>query len=413
MEFQYFDSSGCGFPKPEVPVLPPLTRLSLRRQNPAAANQGQDATGSFRQLDKSLTARTYSRGRYALFDAYRLSGVGDSGALLAPAYHCPTMLDSAIRLNATVDFYPLASDLAPDLEAISDTLKSGTLPFKALLVTHFFGFPQPLGALASLCREHGVALIEDCSHALFSLSSKTPDSAVNVVGDTGRYVIASPYKFFPSEDGGLLWANDSTPMPTELQQSPALIAELKGVLGSVHRARENRSVPGASKPANAVTSSANLIPIQGREVLKPGATLSIHYEPRKESIKSLAWSRWIIRHTHVTRLAHSRRRNYQRWVDAVSELPHCHALLPRLTDDCVPYMFPLLIDNPDVHFYALKLLGVPVWRWDDMAVSSCKVSSSYRLHLLHLPCHQALSDHQLTWMIHGVSQVMHGKMTAN
>ena len=412
MEFQYFDSSGCGFPKPVVPVLPPLTWHSLGREKAAKAHVVADATWRhFSQLEKSIAARPYSRGRYALFDAYRLSGIGNTGALLAPAYHCSTMLDPAIRLNAEIDFYPLTADLAPDLEAISVKLKSGALPYKAVLVTHFFGFPQQLAALASLCKERGIALIEDCSHALFSPMSPAQDQAENAVGETGRYAIASPYKFFPSEDGGLLWENESAPMPTEMQPAPSLVAELKGLLSSVRRARENCSGPSLAKSANAQSQTADPVPVKGREILKPGTALSIYYERPKERIQSLASSRWIIRHTNVARLANLRRSNYQRWVDAVSDLPHCHALLPQLPQDCVPYMFPLFIDDPDVHFYALKHIGVPIWRWDDMAVSSCSVSKMYRLQLLHLPCHQELCEAQLAWMIRMVSQVMHGEMT--
>ena len=364
-------------------------------------------------MEKSSAARSYSRGRYALHDAYRLCGVGKAGALLAPAYHCSTMLDPAIRLQADIDLYPLTHDLAPDLDAITARLKAGALPFKALLVTHFFGFPQPLAALASLCKEHGIALIEDCSHALISPSALQADSVAGAMGNTGRYVVASPYKFFPSEDGGLLWANDSAPMPPALQQSPGPLMELKGILSAIHRARDNRTLPELVNSGDSVNYSVQSNPVKGREILKPGTSLSVYYETRQEPVKSLALSRWTMRHTNINRLANSRRRNYRRWVDEVCDLPHCHALLPVLGGDCVPYMFPLFIDNPDVHFYALKNLGVPVWRWDDMAVSGCGVSRSYRLQLLHLPCHQELSETQLAWMIQKVSQAMHGKMTAH
>ena len=90
----------------------------------------------------------------------------------------------------------------------------------------------------------------------------------------------------------------------------------------------------------------------------------------------------------------------------MADLPHCQALVPKLPADCVPYMFPLRIDHPEVHFFALKQLGVPVWRWDDMAVSDCPVAANYRLQLLHLPCHQELSEQQMSWMTTAVNKVM-------
>jgi hypothetical protein len=81
-------------------------------------------------------------------------------------------------------------------------------------------------------------------------------------------------------------------------------------------------------------------------------------------------------------------------------------LFADLPDDCVPYMVPLLIERPDPHFFYLKHLGVPVWRWDAMASSSCRIANEYRLRLLHLPCHQSLSTCQLEWMIAAVRLVM-------
>ena len=41
---------------------------------------------------------------------------------------------------------------------------------------------------------------------------------------------------------------------------------------------------------------------------------------------------------------------------------------------------------------------MPIWRWDDMAVSECEVASRYRKRLIHLPCHQALGDSEMNWM---------------
>jgi dTDP-4-amino-4,6-dideoxygalactose transaminase len=58
------------------------------------------------------------------------------------------------------------------------------------------------------------------------------------------------------------------------------------------------------------------------------------------------------------------------------------------------------------HFYWLKQLAVPVWRWDEMAVSPCPVARDYRLHLLHLPCHQSLSDDEMDWMLAALGKVL-------
>lgn len=400
MEFQCFDSSSCGYPKPSVPVLPPLTGKSLLLISQPAQ------PGSFRPVAGAEDALTYARGRYALLEAYRLAGVGKLGALLAPSYHCSTMLDPAIRLQADVLLYPLMPDLAPDLQALEATFNASNSPVKALLATHYFGFPQRLDELAAFCARHSITLIEDCSHALFSPLRPAGDAAMGAIGESGRYAIASPYKFYASEDGGLLWANGGAPLPVPAPRAPRPVEELKGVQGSIYRARANHAAPQHDALDDAITElRAQHTPL-GSDVRKKGPLLSIYYLRSQEGLKSLACSRWIIRHTNVGRLARQRRQNYQHWVKAVADLPHCRALLPDLPADCVPYMFPLFIDHPEPHFNTLKHLGVPVWRWDDMAVSNCQVASTYRLQLLHLPCHQELSPLQMDWMTAAVSKVM-------
>lgn len=87
-------------------------------------------------------------------------------------------------------------------------------------------------------------------------------------------------------------------------------------------------------------------------------------------------------------------------------MPNCHALYPALPDDCVPYMFPLYIDHPERDFDLLKRLSFPIWRWDEMALSECRVAADYRLHLLHLPCHQSLADDQMTWLVNALRRVL-------
>ena len=100
-------------------------------------------------------------------------------------------------------------------------------------------------------------------------------------------------------------------------------------------------------------------------------------------------------YTNTQRLAERRRAHYEQWVKAVAGLPHCRPLFAELPAHCVPYMFPLVIDYPEPHFFVLKHLGVPIWRWDDMAVSGCAVAAQYRLHL---PCHQERTAEQMAWM---------------
>jgi perosamine synthetase len=381
MLFSRFDPTPCSFPLARAPVLPRLHWRSLTLR-PGTPKPG---------------ARWYSRGRYALADAYRAAGVGSGGALLAPAYHCRSMLDPAVALGAEVILYPLHADLSPDMAALRASMAGASGRIKALLVPHYFGFAQPLAEAKALCSRHGAALVEDCSHVLAGV---VEDSGAGP-GEAGDYVVSSPYKFFAAPDGGLLWSN-GRPLPHRRLAAPRFTDGLRAWRDVLfHGGSESlgNAAPVAPEPEHP-------LPEPAREWVEVEAAPSTLYDVARQGTASLALSRWITRHTNLQRLAGRRRQHYAQWLAAVEALPGCRPLYPRLPDDCVPYMFPLLLDRPHEPFFALKRLGMPIWRWDEMAVSDCAVSAAYRLGLLHLPCHQELTADDMRWMTGAVRSVL-------
>jgi perosamine synthetase len=386
LTFQRFDAADCKFPPPQVPLLPVLRAgdLALRRTSAARAMQGPGT-------------RHFSRGRYALHAAYRAAGVGVNGALLAPAYHCRTMLDPAIALGAAISLYAVDGQLQPDLDAVRALLTQAHPPVKALLVPHYFGFSQPdhiMASLAGLCRAHGITLIEDCSHGWQIALEKGPRCATQA----GRMVVASPYKFFPCPDGGTLWANPVELDKDALSAPNGLVNELKSLV-KILTHRRSAIALGAIVVAGPPAA-------RGQEHTETGELISIHYQRAHEHQRGLALSRWIVRHARQEEAVARRRANFLRWLGVTSTLSGARALFGNLPADCNPYMFPLLLDAPDPHFFQLKQIGMPIWRWDDMAASDCGVAATMRLHLLHLPCHQSLSDAEMEWMTSALARVV-------
>ncbi len=392
MQYCSFDAARFGFPKPKVPVLPTLAWGDLWRTRRSVA-PGTPGIGS--------NARFYSRGRYALLEAYRLCGAGPDRSILIPAYHCRTMLDPAIRLGAPIVLYPVTADLQPDLPGLDGCFHGAASRPAALVVSHYFGFPQELTALREWCNQREVLLIEDCSHSMV-----WPGMAA-AVGSVGDFGIASPYKFFPAQDGGLLWARTGSRLPPRSLRRPAPVTELKALRRGLIRQTGDPGAPGTTLAPNLYPDAA---PYADAVVTHDGT--SDQYDVTREDVAGLRTSWWIAAHADAAAVQSLRARNYRRWVDVVSKLPHCRALYPALPANLAPYMFPLVIDFPQPHFHRLKMRGVPIWRWDDMAISACANAASYRTLLLHLPCHQSLTDAQMAWMATGVSEVLQSPPSA-
>jgi perosamine synthetase len=132
--------------------------------------------------------------------------------------------------------------------------------------------------------------------------------------------------------------------------------------------------------------------------VEASTTPSCHYLPQESTQAGLLASGWVMRHADRAHLAERRRAHYRDWLARVSVLPRCRPLFTGLPEGVVPYMFPLLLEDCEADFYRLKQQGMPLWRWDEQALSGCEVAATYRKHLVHLPCHQGLSPAQMDWM---------------
>lgn len=364
-----FDPSACAFPRPHWPLLPGWQARHWAWQ---AAPELQ-ASGGW---------QSYSRARYALRAALAAAGVGPGTRVLAPAYHCRTLIDPALALGAEVLLYPLSSTLQPLTEALEQALQASTPP-KALVLTHFLGQPLPDESLrrwVELARARGVSVLEDCSHLCIPALWRDPQVLAGRLGD---YAVASHYKFFPGGDGAALWWRAGRSAPATPRPSGSW-AGLKGLAATL----DPRQPPRAS-----ASTSTSL----GEDRQTPAAQLSQHYRPEHEGRQAL-WSADLLRrHTQLDALVAQRRTHYAAWHALATTLTLARPLWQ--TQPAVPYAYPLLLEAPVAERFArLKRQGLPMWRWDDMAVSGCPVAQDYRLRLVHLPCHQSLTDADMAAM---------------
>jgi len=77
---------------------------------------------------------------------------------------------------------------------------------RAILVVHYAGYPARLSALRDIADRHGVALIEDCAHAL---GARYDDTAIGAVGDAAIFSFQA-IKHMTTVDGGALVLRDPT-----------------------------------------------------------------------------------------------------------------------------------------------------------------------------------------------------------
>jgi len=120
-------------------------------------------------------------------------GLGPGDEILVPAYHCGAEVEALAAAGLTCRFFEATATLEPDEAELERSLGESV---RALLLIHYFGFPQDGARWWSWCRARGLLLIEDCAHAALATRNGRP------VGADGDLAIFSFRKTLPLPEGG-------------------------------------------------------------------------------------------------------------------------------------------------------------------------------------------------------------------
>ncbi|MCI0667216.1 MAG: aminotransferase class I/II-fold pyridoxal phosphate-dependent enzyme [Methylococcaceae bacterium] len=336
-------------------------------------------------------------GRDAIAIALKQIGVNQGSRVLLPAYNCRAMVEVVEWSGAEPVLYRINSDLSMDRGDVGSQLKAGA---KAIIVVHYFGFPQELAELRSLCDDTGVQLIEDCAHAYYGVFNGAPPGAV------GDYAIASLMKFFPIYDGGCLVSNRHASSDRALV-SGGLRFEIKAIFNilerSVHYSRLRPLhwlLPPLFRLKDFIWGRVK----QGNEALMSSragpaaADCGCGFDPRWLTVH-ISWiSKYIMRKSSVSRCTEGRRANYRFFAERFENIPGCRPIFRILPDGVVPYVFPLFVEDPDRVFPLIKIRRVPVYRWEEVNAGVCENSSLFSRHLFQLPCHEEIRHEELRWI---------------
>ena len=172
------------------------------------------ATASFAECINSYTGSsysvTYNSATSALHSACLAVGICNGDMVWTSPNSFVASANVALYCGANIDFIDIDPDtrnISVDLldEKLAEAARIGKLP-KALIVVHFAGYPCDMKRIHSSCRNFGVAIIEDASHAL---GARYLDSWI---GDC-RYSDITVFSFHPvkmitTAEGGVATTNN-------------------------------------------------------------------------------------------------------------------------------------------------------------------------------------------------------------
>lgn len=194
----------------------------------------------------------------AMLLALHLCGVGAGDEVLSPAYTCMSSAAPIANLGAKprwVDVDAATGLLDPN------ALKARITPrTKACVVYHAAGYPAAMPEIAALCREHGIALVEDCNTAL---GARLKGQTVGVWGD------AAVYSFYPNRQlngigGGAVAFRDPARAEAaqRLRRFGIALSGFRDAIGEINPASDITAI-GWSAAMNQLSSAVALAQLPG------------------------------------------------------------------------------------------------------------------------------------------------------
>ena len=330
--------------------------------------------------------RLFGYARHALADFVLISGVNE-GTLYVPSYICAEAVETLEELGQEICYYPVNEGLEPEWTWLAGSCGPRS---KAVLLVHYFGFPNAVDNALAFCRERQLLMIEDCAHSfLTTLHGRT----IGAFGDAGFYSLR---KTLPLPDGAGLVVNadDSPSFPGGSQDNMAgtpyrpLLARLikfgaskTGVPSPLWRRWQSRSIVS---PSNNATL--------GHTAARPGSMTRVSH--RIMRVLEPAFGEIMLR----------RRHNYQRLAAAFASYHEVRLLYPQMDPGVCPYLFPVLVRDRDEVVRRLRSRGIPAQGWPALPRAvlespAFQVAIRYARDLLTLPVHQDLDDHDIDYII--------------
>ena len=336
----------------------------------------------------------FGYGRIALLDGLKILDYGKDDNVLLPSYICDVTTEPFYELGIQTRFYKVLTNLQPDIADIKTKINRKT---KAILFVNYFGFPQRLVEIQNLCKEYGIALIEDNAHGFLSRKNS------HLLGTFGDIGFSSIWKVLPVPNGAVLFINNEQ-----------LIEKLGGLSQMGAFGRDFRR----SSPYIYILSSL-LAYLEARYKFPSQYFRNIYYQfsskaerdstqdYQKAKVRISGLSLKVLRRADPEEVVSKRRENYKFWLDRLHRKGEVTVIFEDLPDRVCPQVFPIIAYNVDSLEEKLLSRGIYVYRWPWLPkeVRGNKEYSTANFlakHLLALPVHQSTAPDHLEKAIEGL-----------
>lgn len=291
-----------------------------------------------------------------------------------PSYICSDVTIPLTEMGQLITYYPCKDNLEPDWEWLENNI---TNDCKALLLVHYFGFPNDIDYALTFANQHNIILLEDCAH---SFLTRIHGKIIGTFGEAGFY---SYHKTLPIPDGAGIYDQRTSDANLQkyIDQTNQIISlewTKRLVIALLHNLYMTSFI------WNILSHSYNQL--KSPPASKPASRMSALSEKILHSYES-----------DFDNLIKSRRNNYELLANELNYLETCTLLFPDLDEGICPYALPITVEDPAQYISYLNRQGVPAQRWPDLPKEVLNdpifsVSTKYASQVILLPIHQSLNE---------------------
>jgi dTDP-4-amino-4,6-dideoxygalactose transaminase len=339
----------------------------------------------------------FYRARNAIYHLFRVLVEQNPGlTVLAPDYNSGNEILAMRAAGANIRYCPIDRDLRMDPQVVERLCDQHTPDL--LYVIHYAGWPQPMDALANICRTRDMRLVEDCA---LSLLSEVPEGPLGSFGDWSVFCL---YKTLPLPNGALLVQN--TTRLDALERLALRDAGSASVLGRtaellVQRLRGRANAVGAALQLlkRGMGMAAGAMDVRRANVGDIGFNLD------DVDLAMSGLSARLLDRFQFQAIRRRRIENYRR-LDSMLD-PSVRRVFATLPDGVCPLFFPVIVDDKAATARALQRRGVDALEfWNESMESGDEMGPAARFlraHVLELPIHQDLTARHIQHVAREVS----------
>lgn len=369
------------------PTISPLAFLSMLKRK-----------DSFPKPLDSGDVYFFFLGRNAIWHGIELLKLTNKDVVLIPSYNDGSEIDPFIKKGIPVKYYKINRQMEIDIDHLKSTIDKST---KALLITHYFGFPQEsLEEILKICKKHNLYLIEDCAFALYSKYNKR---YLGTFGDLGIFSIR---KTLPTKLGGALLINNRSLMEAWKEKRNNFIPP-----DSYFVAREIKymflegiemQIGGMMK--GLVQRFLDLSLIISKPLFNRSEFVydEIYFDINTSNWKISRIAEFIMKKTDHEEIVKKRRENFSFLLNSLNK----RGVFSKLPDGVCPAFYPIVVDEPKRIQRSLREKGFnTLVSWSYFHSDFLKEKEKFldatflKTHILSLPVHQGLNKRILEKMV--------------